>query len=305
MFQRLLTHVRKESFTFEKIELFMKKIFVIAAGFFSIAAGAQTDGKLSTTSTVKEGKVIYERTMRLGNVRFGGGANLPPEIQAQMDQMPKSRTDQFELLFTSQHSLYQYLPNAADESGGVNSISGGGVNIQMRVPGINDVTYVDLAKGSRVDQREIMEKSFVVTDTLAKIQWKLSEETKPILNFVARKATGTTIMQRPRMTMENGEMKREMVNDTAKVIAWYTTDVPVPTGPSYAGQLPGLILELDVNNGQSITKAIEFSPKVSTNKIKEPSDGKKLTAAEFNTEREKIMEEMRKNMGGRNVIRMQ
>ncbi len=286
----------------------MKKFLTLIAACSALFAGAQNiDGKLSSPTAVKEGKVVYERTMRLGNMRvaMGGGGNLPPEIQAQMDQMPKSRTDQYELLFTPQHSLYQFLPNAADEGGGTNTFSGGGAVIQMRSVNVNEVTYVDFAKATRVDQREIMEKSFVVTDTLTKLQWKMSDETKPILNFVARKATGSTIVQRPRITMENGEMKREMMNDTVKVIAWYTTDVPVPAGPNYSGQLPGLILELDVNNGQAITKAIEFSPKVSANKIKEPKDGKKITAAEFATEREKMMEEMRKNMPNGNMIRMQ
>lgn len=265
----------------------MKKIITIAAAVFALAAQAQT----------KEGKVIYERTVQISNVRFGG--NLPPEIQA---QMPKSRTDQFELLFTQQHSLYQFLPNAADEGGG--TFSSGGMVIQMR-GGSNDVTYIDFEKGTRTDQREIMEKNFVVADTITKLQWKMSEETKPILNFIAHKATATTVNQRPRMTMENGEMKREMISDTVKVIAWYTTSVPVSAGPNYTGQLPGLILELDVNNGQTVTKAIEFSPKVAANKIKEPKDGKKLTAAEFSKEREKLLEEMRKNMPAGNMIRMQ
>ncbi|HET7896014.1 MAG TPA: GLPGLI family protein, partial [Flavisolibacter sp.] len=145
---------------------------------------------------------------------------------------------------------------------------------------------------------------YVVTDTLAKVQWKLSEETKPILNFTAHKAVGSSIVSRPRVTMENGEMKREVITDTVPVIAWYTTEVPVPTGPNFQGQLPGLILELDVNKGQNVTRAIEFSPKVATNKIKEPKEGKKLTAAEFNTEREKLMQEMRRNMPAGNVIRM-
>ena len=285
----------------------MKKYLAIAAAFITVGAQAQMEGKVSSPTSIKEGKVIYQRTMRMNNMRFApaGGANLPPELQAQLEKMPKSRTDDFELLFTSQHSLYQYLPNATDESGGVASVSGGGVNIQMRMPGINDVTYIDFSKQIRLDQRDIMEKNFVVSDTLTRLQWKMSEETKPILNFVARKATGTSIVQRPRVTMENGEMKREMINDTVKVIAWYTTDVPVPAGPNFAGQLPGLILELDVNDGQSVTKAIEFSPKVSASKIKEPSEGKKITAAEFTKERDKMMEEMRKNSGGRDVIRMQ
>jgi len=269
----------------------MKKFFLITATAFCLLAQAQT----------KEGKVVYERTVQLSNLRLGGG-NVPPEIQAQMANLPKSRTDQFELLFTSEHSLYQFLPNAADD--GNQTFAGGGMMIQMR-GGQNTTTYIDFAKATQIDQREIMDKSFVVTDSLAKLQWKLSEETKTILNFTAHKATATTINQRPRMTMENGQMKREMVNDTAKVVAWYTTDVPVPAGPAYAGQLPGLILELDVNNGQSVTKAIEFSPKVAANKIKAPNDGKKLTAAEFGKEREKMMEEMRKNMPQGATFRMQ
>ena len=265
----------------------MKKFLLITAAAFTLAAQAQT----------KEGKVVYERTIQMTNMRMGG--NLPPEIQA---QMPKSRTDQFELLFTPQHSLYQFIPNAADEGSG--TFSGGGMVIQMR-GGANEVTYTNLEKGTRVEQREIMEKSFVVTDTITRLQWKLSEETKKILNFTARKATATAVNPRTRMTMENGEMKRETVNDTVKVVAWYTTDVSVPAGPMYAGQLPGLILELDVNNGQNVTKAIEFSPKVAANKIKEPAEGKKMTAAEFSKEREKLMEEMRKNMPAGTRIRMQ
>lgn len=284
----------------------MKKLLTLLTVGLALGAQAQNpEGKLSAPTSTKEGKVIYERTMRLGNMRAMGGnrENLPPEIQAQLDRMPKTRTDQFELLFTPQHSLFQYLPNAADDGSG-NTVAGGGMVIQMR-GATNEVNYVDFASGTRIDQREMMEKSFVVTDTLTRLQWKLSEETKPILTFTARKAIGSAIQQRPRMTVENGEMKREMVTDTVKVIAWFTTEVPVPAGPAYAGQLPGLILELDVNNGQSITKAIEFSPKVATAKIKAPNEGKKVTAAQYVTERDKLMEEMRKNMPVGNVIRMQ
>ncbi|RYZ25789.1 MAG: GLPGLI family protein [Chitinophagaceae bacterium] len=282
----------------------MNKILCIVAASLTLGAQAQMEGKLSAPMNTKEGKVVYERVMQLGIARFGGSGNLPPEVQAQLDKMPKSRTDQFELMFTPQHSIYQYLPNAADD-GGNSTFSGGGAVIQMRAPGINDVSYVNFTNGTRSEQREIMEKSYVVIDTPARLQWKLSDETKPILNFIARKATATTINQRPVMSMENGEMKREMRSDTAKVTAWYTTDIPVPAGPNYAGQLPGLILELDVNNGQSVIRAVEFSPKVSANKIKEPKDGKKLSNAEYVAEREKVMDEMRKNMPAGNRIRMQ
>ena len=263
----------------------MKKMALLAALAFSLLAQAQT----------KEGSVVYERTVQTPVRSFG---NLPPDIQT---QMPKSRTSQYELLFTPEHSLWQFLPNAASEE--QSTFASGGMVIRMAGAG-NETTYVDYGKGSRVDQREVLEKSFVVTDTIANLQWKLSEETKPILNFTARKATATNIVTRQRRTMENGELKTENVTDTLPVVAWYTTEVPVPAGPDFQGQLPGLILELDINKGQNVTKAVEFSPKVTAAKIKEPKDGKRLTAAEFSKEREKMMEEMRKNMPRGNVFRM-
>lgn len=237
---------------------------------------------------------MYERTVQMPPPP----GDMPPEVR---QQLPKSRTAHYELLFTPEHSLWQYLPDAAaDEQ---STFASGGMVIRVAGAG-NEVTYVNFAQAVRTDQREMFEKNFVVTDTVVRVQWKLSDETKTVLHFTARKATGTTVRTRPRMTMENGEMKREMITDTVPVVAWYTPEVPVPAGPDFGGQLPGLILELDVAKGQSVTKAIEFSPKVSAAKIKAPNDGKKLTAGEFDKEREKLMEEMRKNMPNGNIIRM-
>jgi GLPGLI family protein len=104
--------------------------------------------------------------------------------------------------------------------------------------------------------------------------------------------------------MENGELKRQQVPDTLNIIAWFTTEIPVAVGPSdYQGQLPGAILELDVNKGQTVIRAVEFSPKVNVAKIKEPKDGKRVTAAEYTSERDKLMEQMRRNMPAGNIIR--
>lgn len=264
----------------------MKKILVSAALGLSIMAQAQ----------MKEGRIVYERTFQLPTRMF----NVDPNIAS---QLPKSRTDQFELLFGNNQSVWQFLPTAVNDEPG--SFSGNG--FMMRFGGMNDVAYFNFDKGTRVDQREIMDRSYVVTDSIAKGQWKLTDETKTILNHTVRKAIGQRISSRPQVTMENGEMKRTMVQDTAVVAAWFTTDIPVPVGPEIQGQLPGAILELDINKGQTVYKALEISPKINVNKIKEPKDGKKLTAAEFNKERDKLMEEMRKNMqnrGNGNSIRV-
>jgi len=263
----------------------MKKIFV----FLAIACS------FTGYSQMKEGRVVYERTFQLPTRMFGNN----PDIAA---QLPRSRTDQYELLFGNSQSLWQYLPDANAE-GDANTITAGGGTMVFRFAGgSNDISYCNLEKGTRVDQREIADRNYVVTDSVRKLDWKLTEETKPILNFTARKAVAQRIGTRMQMTMENGEMKREQVPDTTSIIAWFTTDVPVSAGPAtYQGQLPGLILEVDENNGRTVFKAVGISPKVSVNKIKEPKDGKKITAAEFDKEREKIFEEMRKNAPNGNM----
>ncbi|MGZ8544603.1 MAG: GLPGLI family protein [Flavisolibacter sp.] len=264
----------------------MKKYVLASLLFFSLAADAQ----------VKEGRIIYERTSQLPIRAF----NMDPAIAA---QMPKSRVDQFELLFSQSKSLWQFLPSSENDGDG-QTIQGGGMVI--RFAGVsNDITYHDFEAASRTDQREIFERTFLITDSIRRQDWKLSDETKTILDYTARKATTTRINTSSRMTMENGEMKTTIIDDTVTVVAWYTTDVPVPAGPDYQGQLPGLILELDIDNGRSVYKVLEFSAKVNTSKIKPPKEGKKMTAEQFAKERQKLAEEMRKNMPEGNRFRIQ
>lgn len=255
----------------------MKKFVVSAALLFAIAAQAQ----------VKEGRIVYERVSQMPTRMFRDN----PELAA---QLPKSRTEHFELLFANNQSLYQFLPSATEEQ---NTFAAGGQVIQVR-GGNNDVVYYNLDKGTTVAQRDFMDNEFIVADTIRRFNWKLTDETKKVMNYTVRKAITTRVNPSMRMSMENGEMKRTEVLDTVPVAAWFTTDIPVSVGPEFAGQLPGAILELDINNGQQVYKATEVSPKVAANKIKEPNKGKKVSQAEFIAERNKLMDEMRNNMRG-------
>jgi GLPGLI family protein len=248
----------------------MKRLILSLSLLISLLANAQ----------IKEGKVVYERTMQMR--RMGAEADL----------IPPTRKDNYELLFGNNQSIYQGIPNP-DGDGGTMMAPG----MMIRMAGMNDVIYYNFTTGKRIDERELFDREFLIEDTVAKLTWKISDETKTILNYLAQKATAQRIGTRWQMSMENGEMKREQVADTSLITAWFTTTIPVPAGPSeYQGSLPGLVLELDLNRGRTVYKAIEISPKVSLSNIKEPKGGKKLTAAEFATEREKLMEEMRKNM---------
>ena len=246
---------------------------------------------LAGNTQVKEGKVIYERTMQMRAM-----ANLPEGVT-----LPPSRKDNFELQFANNQSIWQSIPNPDGDN---NTITAPGM--VLRMAGNDDITYFNFTNSKRLDQREILEREFLVEDSVAKLSWKLTGETKNILGYVTRKATASRIGSRMQMTMENGAMKREEVADTSYLVAWFTSDVTVPAGPGeWGGQLPGLILELSINNGRTVYSALEFSARVNASKIKEPKGGNRLSAAAFVLEREKLMEEMRKNNpGGNRVIRM-
>jgi GLPGLI family protein len=255
----------------------MRKISLAACAVFLVNLGH---------AQLKEGKVIYERTMQLQ-------IQMHDDAMAQM--LPKSRTDKFELTFGNNQSLWKHVDEEIDNT---EFSSGNGIQINMVAPGQSDIVFHDFTKGRRVDQREMFDKKFVIEDSIRKLSWKLTGETQTILGHACQKATAQRASKRMQMTMDNGKMERKEVNDTSTVVAWFTTEIPVPAGPEVQGQLPGLILALDMSNGRMVYTALEISPKADIAAIKEPTKGKKVTPEEFTNERNKMMDEMQKNNMG-------
>ncbi len=238
----------------------------------------------------KEGRVVYERTSQF--TFRAPGMN---------DDVPRSRTDKFELLFGNDQSLWRNVP--ASENENVVIPDGGGMfRMRMMGGGADDVVYTSLSDKKRIESREILDRTFIIEDSLSKLKWKMTDESKTILGVNTRKATATQISSRMSMQMVNGAMERQTVPDTLNIVAWFAPTIPVAAGPQYQGQLPGLILELSINNDRTVYKAVEFSPKADVAEIKAPKGKKKYTQAEFEKERDALFEEMRKNGGGRNMI---
>jgi GLPGLI family protein len=182
------------------------------------------------------------------------------------------------------------------------NISGGGVQIRMFTGGTDDMLYNNFETRKKTEQREMFDKKFIIDDSISSLKWKMTGETKMILNHNCMKATATQTSSRSQMTMENGKMERKQVEDTSLVVAWFASDIPVSAGPAeYQGQLPGLILEMDIANGRQTFKATEISTKADLASIKEPTGKKHYTREEFRTEVAKMMDEMQKNNSGGNM----
>ena len=260
-----------------------------------IITGAALLFMIQLQAQQKEGKVIYERTMQI-QININDNDHL-------QQMLPKTRTDKFELNFGGNRSLWKHV----DEQENNDEMGGGGMQIKMMAPGTEDITYVDFEKSLKTEQREMFGKKFIISDNIRKLNWKPGEDTKIILGHVCHKATAQRVGKRMMMNMDNGKIERKEITDTSNIVAWFTTDIPVSAGPEQQGQLPGLILALDINDGRMVYLATELSPKTDITLIKEPTKGKKVTQDEFAVERNKMMEEMQKNNqgNGNRVIRIQ
>ncbi|MGN6294011.1 MAG: GLPGLI family protein [Chitinophagaceae bacterium] len=235
----------------------------------------------------KEGKVTYERSVQM-QITMAARGGEPQTIS-------QTRTNKFELNFANNQMSWKQLEDEiqADEA------QTGGMMIRNLGGGQDDITFCDFSQSKKIEQRDFMDKRFLISDSIQKGNWKLTDETKTILDHLCRKATTQRIGKRMSTGMQNGKMERKEVDDTTTTIAWFTTDIPVPAGPEVQGQLPGLILELEVNGGRTIYKALDIQAKPDMAAIKEPTKGKKVTRAEFTDETKKMIDQMQQNGGMR------
>ncbi len=260
----------------------MPKLIAIVCLLVSISATA--------LAQLNSGKITYERTVQLQIVLNDGGSGME-------NMLPKSQTQKFELSFANNQSLWKQMEEEPQEE--MAGAATGGFQIRTFSFGSEDLTYTNLDAMLKTDLRELGTKKYIVTDTVKRGAWKLSDETKTILGQVCRKATTQKIGKRMMMNMDNGKMERKEFADTSNIVAWFAPSIPVSVGPAeFQGQLPGAILEIDANNGKTTYIATAITEKADLTVIKEPKSGKKITQAEFVKEREKMMDEMERNNGG-------
>jgi GLPGLI family protein len=210
------------------------------------------------------GKIIYEEKMDMHKT-------LPPGQQDMRDMMPQFSTSNWELVFSGDESIYQTQKLEELEY----TSNQGGAQMTMRFGRDNRVLYKNLATPEMVDSREFMQKQFLIKGPPTERKWKIGKKQKEILGYPCHEASF-------------------QADSTTHIVAWYTPKLQHPNGPSDFQGLPGLILQIDVNDGQRVTTAtkIQFDS-IDTSVILAPTKGKEVTADEF----EKIRQEKMKEMG--------
>ncbi|RDB06780.1 GLPGLI family protein [Runella aurantiaca] len=88
-----------------------------------------------------------------------------------------------------------------------------------------------------IENHEMLGKTYLLEDSLMTYNWRIQNQIKDVAGYVCMKA----------------ETFDPIKNH--KITAWFAQDIPVPAGPERYFGLPGLILELDINDGDVIVAA--------------------------------------------------
>lgn len=229
-----------------------------------------------------EGRIVYNETIKLE-------IDVPEEHREQLKGiLPDSRTAAKVLVFNANESIYKDQEGQDDEEVIEAGSEDSGMRMKMVMKRPDNQLYKNFEEETFFQKEDLFGRIFLVTDKVEKIQWKLVNDQKEILGYTCQMAT-----------MKNSKGK--------EVQAWFTTEIPVSNGPLHFGQLPGIILEVNVDDGQThiVASKVELTS-LEKGAIEAPSKGKKVTREEFDkiaAAKQKEMEEEYGSGGGRMIIK--
>ncbi|MDT8346542.1 MAG: GLPGLI family protein [Flavobacteriaceae bacterium] len=253
-----------------------------------------------------QGVAVYESKTK---VDFNmDGRQMSPEMKKRIEEnMKKAFEKTYILKFDRSTSIYeeeQELEAPGAGGGGMffrafSNAAGGGKH------------FKNVQEGFYAQENEFMGKPFLVKDSLQKLDWQLTNESKKIGNYTVFKATAVRQVDSTEFTnyrfrgRRNQEANKEQTNPMDEVelkkevtvVAWYTPELPVNQGPGKYWGLPGLILEVNDGNTIILCSKITINPSEKL-KIKEPTKGKEVTQDEYNTIVMEKVKEMQENRGG-------
>ena len=181
----------------------MKYIIQILAVLFS---GMQA---MAQTQFIPKGKIEFEKKINM--YKLMGDNSWTEQIKS---KMPEFRTSYSDLVFDEHQSVYKNGREVADDPW---------KKMWGQDMGDENVVYNNYDSSQTKTMKQVFEKMYRIEDSLTKIEWKLTSDTRKIAGFECRKAIGK-------------------MYDTLYVVAFYTDEIPTPGGPEIYAGLPGMIL---------------------------------------------------------------
>jgi GLPGLI family protein len=218
----------------------MKYIIVIALSFLCSSLQAQV--------FIDKGLIEYQ--VVVNNHKALGEGTWAEMFK---DKIPKLSTSYFQLTFNTDKSIYLF--NRKDEKTKAPS--------WMNDGGEDNIWYNDYKNENFVQQKSVFGDTYILTDSLINIDWKVTNENREIAGFNCRKAVGKLF-------------------DSVYVFAFYTDEITLSGGPMSLHGLPGMILGITIPRMFSswVATKVEVNG-VNYNVINAPTKGKKKKAKEL------------------------
>ncbi len=161
---------------------------------------------------IPNGKITFEKKINMQ--RSMADWDIPDEAK---DKMQKYNTSIWELDFNTATSLYKQKKTEPENSGSIFIFNSENTN----------ELYADYNKSKRILKKSFFDETYLLNDTIPKLNWKIMHDLRTIAGYECRKAIG-------------------VINDTIYVVAFYTDEILLRGGPEGFSGLPGMILGLAI-----------------------------------------------------------
>ncbi len=132
------------------------------------------------------------------------------------------------------------------------------------------IIFRDLENKMSYDLMRMFNKLYLLEDTIQNPQWKMLNDMKEIAGHICMNA-----------------ICKDTIKDN-NIMAWFALDWPQSIGPDEFGGLPGVILEININDGAMVISAEEIVLSEKMEEIQKPSHKKRVKRI-TNSEYDKLL----------------
>jgi GLPGLI family protein len=218
----------------------IKKLFIVLFVLHPLSG-------LKAQLFINRGMIEFE--MKVNNHKAMGEGTWADMFK---EKVPKISTSYYQLTFDADKSIYVF--NRRDEN--TKSMWNDG-SFE------DNIWFNDYSNNLFVQQKSVFGETYILADSLAKINWRITNESREIAGFNCRKAVG-------------------ILFDSVYVFAFYTDEITASGGPMSLHGLPGMILGVTIPRMFSSWVATKLQVNgIDDKMIIAPSKGKRKKAREL------------------------
>lgn len=184
---------------------------------------------ISTIFCINQSFAQYARFVKQGTIEYEKRVNMYAKISNMINKNNESYLKQAYEQFRKTQPQFASIKSSLSFNDGITLFEPVDKEVTMqgffRDPSVapTNTIYSDLDTKQSTSQKSIYEETYLVTDSVRKINWKITDEMREIAGYDCRRANA-------------------LIMDSIYVVAFYTDQIPVTGGPESFTGLPGMIL---------------------------------------------------------------